>query len=105
VVSVFTVQTLDLGTAQLEARESRVTIITAFGGASVIAPQGVSLDISGIAPFGGRNDNRAERPPFPGSPVIRIRAFSIFGGVSIEDRLPPRNTRDAFRAGSNPAGS
>lgn len=91
VVSVFTVQTLDLGTAQLEAPESVVTIITAFGGASVIAPQGVSLDLSGFALFGGRNDNRAELPPLPASPLIRIRAFSIFGGVTVEDRAPQRN--------------
>jgi len=38
VVSVFTVQTLDLSTAQLQAPEPVITIITAFGGASVIAP-------------------------------------------------------------------
>jgi len=105
VVSVFTVQTLDLGTAQLEAPESVITIITAFGGASVIAPQGVSLDVSGFALFGGRNDNRAELPPFPGSPVIRIRAFSVFGGVRVEDRVPQRNLLDAIRAGSKSASS
>ena len=103
VVSIFTVQTLDLGTAQLEAPESVVTIITAFGGASVIAPQGVSLDLSGFALFGGRNDNRAELPPLPASPLIRIRAFSIFGGVRVEDRAPQRNLLDALRAGSKPA--
>jgi hypothetical protein len=105
VVSVFTVQTLDLGTAHVEAPESVVTIITAFGGALVIAPQGVSLDVSGFALFGGRNDNRAELSPFPGSPVIRIRAFSIFGGVRVEDRAPQRNLIDAIRAGNTPASS
>ena len=65
----------------------------------------MSLDISGFALFGGRNDSRAELPPFPGSPVIRIRAFSIFGGVKIEDRTPQRNLLDAIRAGSDPADS
>ena len=105
VVSVFTVQTVDLGTAQLEAPESVVTIITAFGGASVIAPQGVSLDLSGFALFGGRNDNRAELPSLPASPRVRIRAFSIFGGVTIEDRAPQRNLLDAIRAGTKPASS
>jgi len=105
VMSVFTVQTLDLGAAQPDAPESLVTIITAFGGASVIAPQGVSLDVSGFALFGGRNDNRAELPPFPGSPLIRIRAFSIFGGVRIEDRAPQRNLLDTIRAGSKPQSS
>jgi len=105
VVAIFTVQTVDLGTAQPEAPESVVTIITAFGGASIIAPQGVSLDLSGFALFGGRNDNRAEVSPFPGSPLIRIRAFSIFGGVRVEDRAPQRNLLDAIRAGSRPPSS
>jgi hypothetical protein len=105
VVSVFTVQTLDLGTAQLQAPEPVITIITAFGGAAVIAPQSVSLDVSGFALFGGRNDNRADLPPFPGSPVIRIRAFSIFGGVTVEDRVPQHNLLDAIRAASHPADS
>jgi hypothetical protein len=105
VVSIFTVQTVDLGTAQLEASESVITIFTAFGGASVIAPEGVSLDVSGFALFGGRNDNRADTAPFPASPLIRIRAFSIFGGVRIEDRAPQRNLLDAIRAGSRPASS
>jgi hypothetical protein len=100
VVAVFTVQTVDLGTAQPEERESVVTIITAFGGATIIAPQGVSLDVSGFALFGGRNDNRAELPPFPGSPHIRIRAFSVFGGVRIEDRAPQHNLLNAIRATS-----
>ena len=105
VVSVFTVQTLDLATAQLEGPESVVTIITAFGGASVIAPQGVPLDLSGFALFGGRNDDRAELPPFPSSPVIRIRTFSIFGGVRVEDRVPQRNLLDTIKAGSKPTNS
>jgi hypothetical protein len=105
VISVFTVQTVDLGTAQLEAPEPTVTIITAFGGASVIAPQGVSLDVTGFALFGGRNDKRAELPPFRDSPLIRIRAFSIFGGVTVEDRAPQRNLLGTIQAESDPASS
>jgi DUF1707 SHOCT-like domain len=89
VIAVFTVRTLDLGTAQPESPDSLITIITAFGGASIIAPQGVSIQLSGSGVFGGSNDNRAELPPFPGSPLIRIRAFSLFGGVKLDDR-PPR---------------
>jgi hypothetical protein len=75
VVFVFTVQTLDLGAAHPEAAESVVTIITAFGGASVIAPQGVSLEVSGCALFGGRNDDRADLSPLPwlaGHPHSRV---------------------------------
>jgi len=101
VAAIFTVRTLDLGTAQPEAPESAIRIFTALGGASIIAPQGVSLELSGSALFGGRDDQRAELPPFPGSPLIRIHAFSIFGGVRVEDRVPRRNLLDEIRARSN----
>jgi hypothetical protein len=104
VVSIFAVQTVDLGTAQPEAPESTVTIITAFGGVVIIVPEGVSLDVSGFGLFGGRNDNRAEVPPFFGSPLIRIRALSIFGGVRVEDRAPQRGLLQEIRAESSPAG-
>ncbi len=46
----------------------------------------------------GRNDKRAELPPLPGSPLVRVRAFSLFGGVRVEDRLPRRNLLDVIRA-------
>ncbi len=101
VIAVFTVRTLDLGTAQTEAPESLITIITAFGGATIIVPQGVSIQLSGSGVFGGSNDKRAERPPFPGSPLIRIRAFSLFGGVELDDRPPRRNLLDTTRARSS----
>jgi DUF1707 SHOCT-like domain len=105
VIAVFTVRTLDLGTAQPESPESLITIITAFGGASIIVPQGVSIQLSGSGVFGGSNDNRAELPPFPGSPLIRIRAFSLFGGVKLDDRPPRRDLLDTSRArSSKPAG-
>lgn len=93
VIAVFTVRTLDLGTAQPESPDSLITVLTAFGGASIIAPQGVSIQLSGSGIFGGSNDNRAELPPFPDSPLIRIRSFSLFGGVKLDDR-PPRPRSD-----------
>jgi hypothetical protein len=95
VVAIFTVRTLDLGAAQPEAPESVVTVVTAFGGASIIVPQGVSIHLSGFALFGGRNDTRTELSPLPGSPLIRVRAFSLFGGVKVEDHpAAPQARRD-----------
>jgi Cell wall-active antibiotics response 4TMS YvqF len=97
VVAVFGVVTVDLGTAQPEARRSFITVITAFGGASIIVPQGVAIELSGFALFGGRNDKRAELPPLLDSPVICVRAFSLFGGINVEDRVPRRDLLDVIR--------
>jgi hypothetical protein len=57
--------------------------------------QGVSLDLTEFAAFGG-----GELPPFPASPRIRIRAFSLFGGVKLDDRPPRRDLHEAIRARS-----
>jgi len=106
VVAVFTVRTLDLGAAQAEAPESVITVVTAFGGASIIAPHGVPIQLTGLALFGGRNDERAEVPSLPGSPRIRVRAFSLFGGVRVEDYPPRRDLLEVIRSRrSEPTGS
>jgi hypothetical protein len=98
VVAKFAVRSVDLGSAQLEAPEAVNTIITASGGAVVTVSQGVPVQLSGSALFGGRNDNRAEVPPFPDAPPIRNRAVSLFGGVRFEDGVPRRDLLDATRA-------
>jgi hypothetical protein len=56
-----------------------------MGGAVILAPPGVSVESSGLSLFGGKADRRASGPPLPGSPLIRVRAFTLFGGVAIKE--------------------
>ncbi|MGN6189653.1 MAG: hypothetical protein ACTHOE_12210 [Conexibacter sp.] len=76
----------DLGTAQVEAPISTITVLAALGGVSLTAPLGVSVQLSGVSLLGGKADKRPPGPPLPGSPVIHVRAFTLLGGVSIEQR-------------------
>ena len=86
VVSVFSGVSLDLGRAELEAPESLISVIAVFGGAELLAPSGVSMQLSGLSLFGGKGDKRRAAPPLSGTPLIRVRAFVLFGGVTIKDR-------------------
>jgi hypothetical protein len=88
VVAVLGGATLDLGAAQPEATESVITVVAVLGGAEIIVPQGVSIQLSGLSLFGGKSDKRGGGAPLPGSPLIRIRAFALLGGVAVKDRTP-----------------
>jgi hypothetical protein len=51
--------TVDLGMAQLEASESVITVVAILDGAGIIAPPGVTIQLSGVSLFGGKGDKRA----------------------------------------------
>jgi hypothetical protein len=74
---------LDLGAAEVQAPVSTITVLAVLGGAEITAPDGVSIQLSGVSVFGGRGDERSPGPPLPGSPLIRVRSFALFGGVKI----------------------
>jgi hypothetical protein len=91
IVAVFGGVTLDLGAAQPEAPESLITVVAVLGGAEIIAPPGVSIQLSGFSLLGGKSDERSGGPPLPGSPLIRVRCVTFLGGVKVKDRAPRRN--------------
>jgi hypothetical protein len=76
----------DLGSAQVEAPLSTITVVALLGGVSLTAPTGVSVQLSGASLLGGKTDKRPAGPPLPGSPVVHVRAYTLLGGVSIEQR-------------------
>jgi hypothetical protein len=105
-VALFGGAKVDLGTAQLEAPESVITAIAVFGGADIIAPPGIPIQLSGFSLLGGKSDKRAGGPPLPGSPLVRVRAVAILGGVTVKDRPQRRKLLDVIRARrSKPTGT
>jgi hypothetical protein len=54
-----------------------------MGGANVVVPEGVEVELTGISIMGGKEHRPGKQPPPPGAPVIRVRAYSIMGGVSV----------------------
>jgi Domain of unknown function (DUF1707)/Cell wall-active antibiotics response 4TMS YvqF len=74
---------IDLREAQL-ADGAEILAIPVMGAVSVTVPEGVSVEMSGFALMGGNSGPDDRVLPLPHSPVVRVRAFSLMGGVVVE---------------------
>jgi hypothetical protein len=90
--------TLDLSAAVPEETESTITVIAILGGADVIAPEGVAVQLSGLSLLGGKGDKRPVEASLPGSPLVRVQAFTLLGGVTIKAPTARRNLLNLIRA-------
>jgi class 3 adenylate cyclase len=109
---------LDLRKAEIEGSELTITAIAIMGGINVVVPEGVIVHLGGFALMGGKDSRVADVPILPGSPVIRIRAFPIMGGVKVRTKrssaallqglglsLPNRKDGQGRRGAPNSRGS
>lgn len=82
---------LDLTDAIVESPETEIRVFSLMGGSDIFVPEGVHVELSGLALMGG-NDLRLEGrpPPAPGAPVVRVRAYSVMGGTDVKVRRTPR---------------
>jgi hypothetical protein len=86
VVALLGGATLDLGSAEIEAGESLITVVAVLGGVEVLAPPDLPVQLSGIALLGGKSDERRPGPERPGAPLVRVRVFALLGGVTVKER-------------------
>jgi hypothetical protein len=80
---------LDLRDAEIESAESQLTLYTILGGVDIKVPEGVDLEVGGFSLLGGKDVHAGKRPVPPGAPKLKVRAFTLLGGVSVATR-PPR---------------
>lgn len=74
---------LDLRDATIEDDELVITAFALMGGVDVIVPEGVEVQLSGFAIMGGNDHSPGTEPVRPGTPVVRVRAFALMGGVGV----------------------
>ena len=65
-----------------------------MGAVSIVVPEGVSVEMSGFALMGGNGGPDDRVPPLPDAPVVRVRAFSLMGGVVVERKKARRRRED-----------
>ena len=64
-----------------------------MGGIGIAVPEGVSVEMGGFAVMGANGGPRDKVPPLPNSPIVRVRAFSLMGGVGVERKRSRRAHR------------
>ena len=92
-----------MGGAHLDFREARfgpgvteVIVFAIMGGAEIIVPPGVHVDVNGLALMGGFSQSgSAPLPTDPNAPVLRIGGFCMMGGVEVSIRYPGERPKDA----------
>jgi class 3 adenylate cyclase len=78
---------LDLRNAEVEGTGAVINAIVVMGSIEIVVPEGIEVELGGIAIMGGKNDRRHKNiPPLPGSPVLRVRAFAFWGGVIVRSK-------------------
>jgi class 3 adenylate cyclase len=92
---------LDLREAELEGPVASITAFVLFGNIDVYVPEGVEVDLGGLAVIGHRREWGRDVPPVPGTPLVRVRIFSLFGTADLW-RAPRawvgRSFREVIRA-------
>jgi hypothetical protein len=98
VSTVFGGADIDFREAHLAPGVSRVKMFALFGGATVIVPPDLYVEVDGIGILGGFDDSTGRRePPGPDDPRLVISGTAIMGGIEIVERLPGESAREARR--------
>jgi Domain of unknown function (DUF1707)/Cell wall-active antibiotics response 4TMS YvqF len=87
VVAVFGGVQIDLREAELPPGEMHLSAWAFFGGVEVTVPEGMRVEATGFALFGGRDIHGGESVD-PAAPVLRVHAVTVFGGVSVKAKGP-----------------
>jgi len=75
---------LDLRDATIEGDEIVITAIAVLGGIEIVVPEGVEVDLGGFALLGGTEHQQGTAQVRPGTPVVRVRAFTLLGGFEVK---------------------
>jgi DUF1707 SHOCT-like domain/Cell wall-active antibiotics response LiaF, C-terminal len=74
---------LDLRQAQIEHDEVTITVVTIMGGSEVYVPEGIEVDVGGMAIMGANDEHGHDAAPLPGTPLIRLRTITLMGGADL----------------------
>lgn len=77
---------LDLRQAEVTSTEVQIDAYAIMGDVKVIVPEGVDVELTGMALMGDKKCKIADVRPLPGAPLIRVRAYAVMGDVKVESK-------------------
>lgn len=73
---------LDLRDAEVAGPEATFTKFSLIGGTKITVPPSVRVEVSGFSLLGGQ-DVDVTQATEPDAPVLRVKAFSVIGGIEV----------------------
>ena len=73
---------VDLRYADFTSTEVEINATSIMGGQTILLPPEVNVEIKGHGVMGGF-DHEVDGQGTPGAPTVRIRGFSLWGGVGV----------------------
>lgn len=77
---------LDLREAVLDGPELTITCFAMMGAIDILVPEGIEVEVEGIAIMGAKEARLSGIPPMPGTPLVRVRAYALMGAVNVKSR-------------------
>ena len=87
---------LDLRQATLERDVVKIVALGLFAALDVYVPEGVEVDLHGLALGGHKRARGNDLPPRAGTPLLRVTAISVFAGIDVW-RVPVAWARKTWR--------
>jgi class 3 adenylate cyclase len=84
---------LDLRGAIIEGNEIEITAIAIMGGIDITVPEGIPVEMDGFVLMGGSDNRVRDMPVLPGAPLVRVKAYGMWGGVSVKSKPADREKR------------
>ena len=84
---------IDLCDAQVVGDDATIYVIALFGGVEVQVPEGLPVELTGIAIMGTKQYKVKRCDPLAGMPRVRVRAFAVCGGITVRTRKFRRGLR------------
>jgi hypothetical protein len=88
---------LDLRHATFAQDEATITAYCFMGGVTIVVPEDLEVDVSGMAFMGGF-EHSATGPGRSPTPVLRVTGFAFMGGVEVKRRPADEASQPAPRA-------
>lgn len=76
---------IDLRQAVISSPVITINAIAIMGGVEIYVPEGVEVELGGVAIMAGKDASLSGPPPPPGAPVVRVNAFAFWSGVQVRD--------------------
>ncbi|MEV0158728.1 cell wall-active antibiotic response 4TMS protein YvqF [Nonomuraea fuscirosea] len=74
---------LDLREAEVRTDRVEILAVSVMGDVKIIVPDGVNVDLDGMAIMGDKKVKVDQAPPGMNVPVVRVQAYAIMGDVKV----------------------